>query len=167
MGENMTSPRSIVHRERGKFLIVLSLCLAACTSPSVAAAQEAVAVEVTSVVGAVTLTAADGADFLAAGVRLIVTCESERFQQIAISDDEGMFRLERLPPRGCTLVTELQGFRSASAEIQAGQTRLQFHLEVEPIGTGVTITGAPTKDCGSSHADPVRPTGRKSGTKTQ
>ena len=103
--------------------------------------------EVTSVVGAVTLTAADGAGFLAADARLIVTCEFERFEQIAISDDEGMFRLERLPPRGCRLVTELQGFRLASADIQAGQTRLQFHLEVEPIGTGVTITGAPTKDC--------------------
>jgi len=124
------------------FLWMLAFGLA-----SVAIAQGHVVEQVASVTGRVALTAADGAKSSAAGVRLILNCEAEPLPRVEISDEQGAFRFERVPADGCTISTDLQGFRSATAAVKARQVaELQFHLEVEPVFASVTVIGAASAD---------------------
>jgi hypothetical protein len=127
--------------------LAFSLWLAPFGLASVAMTQEKLVGEIASIAGGVTLTAADGASFPAAGVRLILNCESERLPRVEISDERGAFRFESVPADGCTIVTDLQGFSSRKAAIKAGAPpEVQFHLETEPIFAGVTVTaGAPAE----------------------
>jgi len=102
-----------------------------------------------TVAGRVSLTDADGKSFPAVGVRLILNCRSEQFPRTEISDVEGAFRFEHVPVRGCTVVTDLQGFSSATAVIEAGEaTRPHFRLNVEPLFAGVTVTRRVLADTG-------------------
>ncbi len=124
------------------FLWMLAFGLA-----SVAVAQGHVVEHVASATGRVALTGADGATFAAAGVRLILNCEAEPLPRVEISDEQGAFRFERVPVDGCTISTDLQGFRSATAAIKAPHvTDLQFHLEVEPVFASVTVIGGASGD---------------------
>ena len=103
--------------------------------------------DVASVAGRVTLTAADGATFPAAGVRLILNCEAQGLTRVETSDERGAFRFENVRAEGCTIVTDLQGFRSMTATIKGGDLAgLQFHLQVEPLLVGVTVTGGNLKE---------------------
>jgi hypothetical protein len=107
-----------------------------------AVAQEPAA----TVVGDVSLTAADGHVFPASGVRLMLTCGTERAPVIEISDERGEFRFANASVARCSLVADLQGFKSASARTvtRNGEvTRLDLHLVVEPVYVGVTVTGEP------------------------
>ena len=123
-------------------VLALWLCAALFGLASVATAQETVVEQIASVAGEVILTAADGSTFPGAGVRLILSCESERLSRVEISDKRGAFRFLSVPANGCTVVTDLQGFRSAKAAIKAGKAAgLRFHLKVDPIFTGITVWG--------------------------
>ena len=141
-----------------RLFLTLSLCIAAFGLASVVMAEEEVEGQVANVGGEVTLTAADGATFPAAGVRLILNCESQPVPRVEISDERGAFRFESVRADGCTIVTDLQGFSSASATIKAGEAAgLRFHLEVEPIFTSLTVTGKASADV------PIRRHGRTVG----
>jgi hypothetical protein len=118
---------------------------------SVVAAQEPAA----TVVGSVSLSAADGQVVQVPGVRLTLTCETDRTGLSETSDDRGEFRFTNVPADTCSLVADLQGFKSASATavMQVLEiTTVEFHLDVEPIYTGMTVTGEPP----SGHRRPRR-----------
>jgi hypothetical protein len=105
---------------------------------SLAAAQGSAAVT-----GRVSLLAADGHTLRAPGVRLTLTCGalSSRFE---ISDERGEFRFANLPAGTCSIVADLQGFKSSSATAvtEAGEVAtVEFHLDIEPVYTGLTVTG--------------------------
>ena len=110
----------IVHhdcrRQARVLFLAFSLRMAPFGLASVAIAEEKavgkVGGDAASVAGRVTLTAADGATFPAAGVRLILNCEPEGITRVEISDERGTFRFESVRAEGCTMVTDLQGFRS-------------------------------------------------------
>ena len=125
-------------------LLAFSMWMAPFGLASVAMAQGEI---VASVAGSVTLTAADGATFPAAGVRLILNCESQALTQVETSDERGAFRFESVRAEGCTIVTDLQGFKAVKATIKGGDVAgLQFHLQVEPLLVGVTVTGGNLKE---------------------
>jgi hypothetical protein len=99
-----------------------------------------------SVAGRVSLLSADGHTFRAAGVRLTLTCDAEPSTRFEISDEQGEFRFASLPADTCSIVADLQGFKSSSATAvtEVGEvTTVEFHLDVEPVYTGITVTGEP------------------------
>jgi Carboxypeptidase regulatory-like domain len=119
-------------------LAAFSVWIAMFGAGSPAMAQEHLA----QVAGSVTVTDAEGKSYPAAGVRLILKCWSEPFPRTEISDAGGAFRFDSVPVGPCRIVTDLQGFRSATAEIEADvATRLQFLLTIEPVFGGITVTG--------------------------
>ena len=93
-----------------------------------------------SVTGRVTLTAADEATFPGAGVRLVLACAPEPHVRVAIANERGEYRFDAVPAAGCTITTELQGFRPSTAVLSGtGDADLDFHLEVEPILSGLRV----------------------------
>jgi hypothetical protein len=98
----------------------------------------------TIVVGDVSLTAADGLVFPAAGVRVTLTCGTDRAPVIEISDERGEFRFANVSVDTCSLLADLQGFKSASAAAVATRDRevahVRLHLDVEPVYAGLTVT---------------------------
>jgi hypothetical protein len=97
-------------------------------------------------IGRVSLTAADGRIFLAPGSRLTLTCVTQPAPLIEMSDARGEFRFVHAGSDTCEIVAQLQGFRSASAAVvmrEGGISHVEFHLELEPLFTGVTVTGRP------------------------
>jgi len=100
--------------------------------------------QLAEIAGEVTLTAADGTTFPAGGVRLSLKCTSDPLPRLETSDQTGAFRFAGVPAIGCRLSTDLQGFRSETAEIDtASAADLRFRLEVDPVFAAVTVTGGP------------------------
>jgi hypothetical protein len=97
-----------------------------------------------SIAGSVNLSAADGRTFRAPGARVSLTCGLEREPRLETSDDRGEFRFSNVAADSCSVVVDLQGFKSASATAltKAGViTMLDFHLDIEPVYTGMMVTG--------------------------
>ena len=139
-------PLIVVPLTRG-LLLTLFISISSFGLASVAMALGHAVEETSSVTGRVTLTAANGVKSPAAGVQLNLTCEAEPQLRVEISDQQGAFRFERVPAEGCTISTDLQGFRSESAAITPRPAaELRFHLEVEPIFASVTVTGGASVD---------------------
>jgi hypothetical protein len=103
---------------------------------------------VVDVVGTVTLTAGDGAQFPAAGARLVLTCRSAP-QRVEIANGDGAYRFRAVPAVGCAISTDLQGFGSQTKSIQAAGD-LYFHLDVEALAAGLTVrAGSPPAALGA------------------
>ena len=79
---------------------------------SVAKAQGPVVEHVASVTGRVTLTSqpTERHHPLAVCDRSL-NCEAAPLPRLAISDEQGAFRFERVPADGCTISTDLSGIR--------------------------------------------------------
>ena len=95
------------------------------------------------VLGAITLTAADGATFPAAGTRITVRCAADDVVRFVDADENGAFRFTNLPPDTCSIATDLQGFEPATATVvtAAGMaTALDLHLVPARLRTGVFVT---------------------------
>jgi hypothetical protein len=99
-----------------------------------------------TLIGRVSLTAADGRRFPAPGTRLTLTCATQSAPLIETSDETGKFRFGHARSDTCEIVAQLQGFRSTStAVVMLDQeiTNVELHLDVEPVFTGVMVTGKP------------------------
>jgi hypothetical protein len=114
--------------------------------------------EVVDVVGVVTLTAGDGAQFSGAGARLVMRCRSESRARVEIADGEGAYRFGGVPAVGCVVSTELQGFGSQTKRVRAGDAAdLHFHLDVKPLAAAVTARGTATPAALPAPAAPRAP----------
>jgi hypothetical protein len=101
--------------------------------------------DVVDVVGAVTLTAGDGAQFPGAGVRLVLRCRSESRARVEIADRDGAYRFGGVPTVGCVVSTDLQGFGSQTKPVRVGDAAdLHFHMDVRPLAAAITVRGTAT-----------------------
>ena len=134
-------------------LVVCSMAVAISLGSSVAASTPQRA----TVAGRVSLIAADGRLFVAPGVRLTLRCGTARSRSIQISNERGEFRFTRVAVGPCDIVAHLQGFGRASARAitRDGEiTRLQLVLKVEPIYSGLIVTGTPHRTAQPMRRDP-------------
>src|SRR5882724_5419034 len=112
-----------------------------------AAAQSATGV----VSGTVSLPSPDGQPVLVPGVTLSLTCTGADGRS-DLSNETGQFRFADVPAGGCSIVAELQGFKSAvqALIVKPGETadvalRLDvdaLHVEVSVIGSLDTVEGS-------------------------
>ena len=82
------------------------------------------------------------------GVKVTVTCGSGAALS-KVSDEQGQVQLTHVPAGSCSLDTDVQGFRPVSTAFEvAGPDRidLPLSLELEPMYTGLMVTGPPLKD---------------------
>jgi hypothetical protein len=116
-------------------------------------AQSAAAQSATGVVsGTVSLPSPDGQPVLVPGVTLSLTCAGVDSRS-DLSNDTGQFRFAEVPAGDCSVVAELQGFKSAvkALIVKPGETadvalRLDvdaLHVEVSVVGSEDRVDGAP------------------------
>src|SRR5260221_13884246 len=67
-----------------------------------------------SVAGTVSVTGPDGEALVLPGVTLTVTCVGSDAPLIEGSNEQGQFRFADVPVGSCSIVAELQGFKSAT-----------------------------------------------------
>jgi hypothetical protein len=118
-------------------------------SVSIVAAIAALAVAATAsgnpsatIVGAVTLTAADGGTFAGSGARVVLACRTDRTTRIEIADEHGAFRFLNVPVDTCSIEADVQGFTAQPAGVvtAAGQIASgDLHLGISPLRVGVTV----------------------------
>ena len=116
--------------------------------PQSAAAQSATGV----VSGTVSLPSPDGQPVLVPGVTLSLTCAGVDSRS-DLSSETGQFRFADVPAGDCSVVAELQGFKSAvkALIVKPGETadvalRLDvdaLHVEVSVVGSEDRVGGAP------------------------
>src|SRR5260370_27566382 len=63
-----------------------------------------------TIVGTVTLTAADGDTFSGEGARMTLTCAADGTARTEVSDEHGAFRSLNVPGDSCSIEAEVQGF---------------------------------------------------------
>jgi hypothetical protein len=124
---------------------------------SLGSASAASTPQLATVAGRVSLIDADGRVFGAPGVRLTLRCGTARSQSIQISNERGEFRFTHVAVGTCDIVARLQGFGRASARASTRDgeiTRLELVLKVEPIYSGLIVTGKPRRTARPMRRDP-------------
>src|SRR5712692_7487442 len=105
-----------------------------------------------TVSGTVSLPSPDGQPVVVPGVTLSLTCAGIE-PRIDVSNEAGLFRFAEVPVGDCSVVAELQGFKSAvkALAVKPGETadvslRLDvdaLHVEVTVVGSQDTVDGSP------------------------
>ena len=97
-----------------------------------------------TVIGTVTLTAADGGMFSGEGVRVMLTCAADGMTRTDVSDEHGAFRFLNVPVDRCSIETDVQGFVAPPVSMVAVADQIlatDLHLGIAPLRTGVNVTG--------------------------
>ena len=100
-----------------------------------------------TIVGTVTLTAADGATFSGEGARVTLACAAVGTTRAAVSDKHGAFRFLNVPVDSCSIEADVQGFAAPPVMVVTAAGRMvvsDLHLGIAPVRVGVTVGGAPS-----------------------
>jgi hypothetical protein len=95
-----------------------------------------------TILGAVTLRAADGGTFAGGGARVVLACRTDTTTRIEIADEHGAFRFLSVPVDTCSIQADVQGFTAQPASVvtAAGQVAsTDLHLGISPLRVGVTV----------------------------
>src|SRR5580700_9775677 len=88
---------------------LLSALAGACGVGALAARGDTPAPTAT-IVGTVTLTAADGGMFAGEGARVIMACGADSTTRTEVADEHGAFRFQNVPVDSCSIEADVQGF---------------------------------------------------------
>jgi hypothetical protein len=133
--------------------ILTSICWTAFLLASLQA-EAATAQSLTgSVSGTVSLPSPDGQPVVVPGVTLTLTCSG--VPRLDFSTESGQFRFADVPVGDCSIVAELQGFKSAVKPLavkqgEAADVSLRLdvdalHLQVSVVGSQDTVDGGPIR----------------------
>ena len=115
---------------------------------AVVIARPATAQTTSSVVsGTVSLPSPDGQSVVVPGVTLTLTCDSGEPRN-ELSNEQGQFRFTDVPAGSCSIVADLQGFRSAVKTIMAKPdetTDVVLRLDLDALHEEVSVTAAGTE----------------------
>lgn len=98
-----------------------------------------------TVVGTVRTTLPEGETLAIPGVSVTLKCGSGVIFSY-LSDDDGRFRFAHLPLGTCSLITDMQGFRSVSTAVEIKGTKpldLPLSVELEAMYSGLMVIGDP------------------------
>ena len=119
-------------------LIAAMVTLLAAASPTAFVGPRA------TIVGTVTLTAADGATFSGEGARVTLACAADGTTRTEVSDEHGVFRFLNVPVDSCSIEADMQGFVAPSVAVVTAADEIvgaDLHLVIAPLRVGVTVGG--------------------------
>ena len=119
-------------------LIVAMVTLLAAASPTAFVGPRA------TIVGTVTLTAADGDTFSGEGARVSLTCAADGTTRTEVSDEHGAFRFLNVPVDSCSIEADVQGFVAPPVTIVTVADEIvgaDLRLGIAPLRVGVTVGG--------------------------
>jgi Carboxypeptidase regulatory-like domain len=117
-----------------------------------------------TIVGTVTLTAADGAAFPGEGARVMLACPADGTARTEVSDEHGAFRFRDAPVDSCSIQAELQGFVGQPVGVVTAARRVvgtDLHLGIAPLRAGVNVAGTGPVPAPSPLARSCRSDGRR------
>jgi hypothetical protein len=97
-----------------------------------------------TIVGTVTLTAADGSTWAGDGARVVLACVVDGTTRTEVADDHGVFRFRNVPIDRCSIEAEVQGFLAQPVAVVVashGVVGVDLHLGVIPLRAGVNAGG--------------------------
>jgi hypothetical protein len=97
-----------------------------------------------TLVGTVTLTAADGSRVAGDGARVVLTCGIDRTTHLEIADDHGAFRFLNVPVDSCSIEADVQGFAAQPVVVVTNDQEVvsvDIHLGIAPLRAGVNVGG--------------------------
>jgi hypothetical protein len=98
-----------------------------------------------TIVGTVTLTAADGGTFAAGGARVVLACRAHRTTRTEVADDHGAFRFLNVPVDSCSIEADVQGFVAPPVRVVTAARQVvgtDLHLGIAPLRVGVSVGGS-------------------------
>lgn len=97
-----------------------------------------------TIVGTVTLTAADGSTWAGDGARVTLACGADRTARTEVADDLGAFRFLNVPIDHCSIEADVQGFFAQPLTVVTAAQQvvgIKLHLGVVPLRVGVNVGG--------------------------
>jgi hypothetical protein len=97
-----------------------------------------------TIVGTVTLTAADGSTVAGDGARVELACGIDRTTRTEVADDHGAFRFLDVPVDSCSIEADMQGFAASPVTVVTADqqvVRIELHLAIAPLRVGVNVGG--------------------------
>ena len=122
-----------------------NISVAAVLSAFVPASATAVVSPSATIVGTVTLAAADGSTWAGDGARVILTCGGDGTTRTEVADDHGAFRFPNVPVDRCSIEADAQGFLAQPVTVVTTARQvvgIDLHLGVVPLRVGVNVGGA-------------------------
>jgi len=116
----------------GVLTVLTALSAVAAVSPSA------------TIVGTVTLTAADGGTFAGEGARVVLACGAENTTRTEVADEHGAFRFLNVPVDSCLIEADVQGFRASAVRVVSAADQgvaADLHLGIAPLRVGVNAVG--------------------------
>jgi hypothetical protein len=120
-----------------------------------------------TIVGTVTLTAADGSTWAGDGARVALACGADRTTRTEVADDHGAFRFLNVPMDRCSIEADVEGFLAKPVPIVASAQQvvgIELHLGVTPLRVGVNVGGTTPfheRRCCQDPAGPTRVRGER------
>jgi hypothetical protein len=97
-----------------------------------------------TIVGTVTLTAADGGTFAGEGARVTLACAADDTTRTEVSDEHGAFRFLNVPVGSCSIEADVQGFVGQPVRVVTAAQQVvgtDLHLGIAPLRVGVNVGG--------------------------
>ena len=97
-----------------------------------------------TIVGTVTLTAADGGTFAGEGARVVMACGADRTTRTEVADEHGAFRFQNVPVDSCSIEANVQGFVAQPVRVVTAADQVvgtDLHLGIAPLRVGVSVGG--------------------------
>ena len=97
-----------------------------------------------TIVGTVTLTAADGSTFPGEGARVTLTCHANGTTTTEVSDEQGAFRFRNVPIDSCSIQADAQGFAAQLISVVTAADQVaacDLELGVASMRVGVNVGG--------------------------
>jgi hypothetical protein len=98
-----------------------------------------------TIVGTVTLTAADGSTWVGGGARVTLACGLDGTTTTVVADDRGAFVFADVPADTCSIEANVQGFVDRPRTVVVAAERvaaIELHLADVPLRVGVNVGGA-------------------------
>jgi xanthine dehydrogenase accessory factor len=124
---------------RTLFNICVATAVTALGSASVVAASASA-----TIVGTVTLTAADGATAAGDGARVLLACGTDATTRAEVADDNGAFHFVNVPVDSCSIEADVQGFVGQPVTIVTAAEQvaeIDLDLGISPLRAGVNVAG--------------------------
>jgi hypothetical protein len=97
-----------------------------------------------TIVGTVTLTAADGGTFAGEGARVVMACGADSTTRTEVADEHGAFRFQNVPVDSCSIEADVQGFVAQPVRVVTAADQVvatELHLGIAPLRVGVNVGG--------------------------
>jgi hypothetical protein len=97
-----------------------------------------------TIVGTVTLTAANGDSFPGEGARVTLGCAADATTRTEVSDEHGAFRFSNVPVDTCAINADVQGFVAAPVRVVTAADQVvgsDLHLGIAALRVGVNAGG--------------------------